>query len=142
LAFSSTAAYAPTAPPQQPCAQQPIFIQRGSAREQLNQPRLVFFITRSNGCIVPLVPIDELPFSVRLESVPRNINPEQTFGMPFLSSLPYTGMVFKAKDNAPASLQPIPANIVKAKSSIRSLTSPYRGVFVLATLFSSVECHC
>jgi len=62
---------------------------------QPNQPRPVFFMSRNNGFLVPLVPADELPFNVRLQGVPRVLQWEQTYGMQHVGSAPYTGLTFQ-----------------------------------------------
>lgn len=68
-----------------------------AANEHPQQPRLAYFITRTNGFTVPLTPIDELPYSVQIEGVTRNMSPEQTFGMQFIGTFPYSGMLFRSK---------------------------------------------
>lgn len=100
MSLSNMTSHTQTVPAQQSYPQHVVYLPTGQAHQQQHQPRLMYFITRTNGSIVPLVPTDELPFSVRLEGAPRNMSPEQTFGMQFLGSLPYTGMFFKTKDEA------------------------------------------
>ncbi|CAK3761062.1 hypothetical protein DOTSEDRAFT_33250 [Lecanosticta acicola] len=56
--------------------------------------RLAYFITRNNGLPVPLIPADELPFSVKLQNVPRVLTPDQTLGLQYAGSAPYTGVTF------------------------------------------------
>lgn len=83
--------------------QQPVYIPHEThpgPQQPSHQPRLMYFITRTNGTIVPLVPTDELPYTVRLEGAPRNTPPEQTFGMQCLGAFPYTGTFFKTKDDS------------------------------------------
>jgi hypothetical protein len=63
-------------------------------------PRLCYFISRSNGNIVPLVPADELPYSVRLTGVPRAMKMEQTCGMNHVGAHPFTGQYFKLETDA------------------------------------------
>lgn len=91
---------------------QPIFTPPGVSRPHISSPaiqsqypRLMYFITRSNGTIAPVIPADELPYSVRLEGVPRNMSPDETLGMQFLGALPYTGTFFKTKDEGGSSPQ-------------------------------------
>lgn len=60
-----------------------------------NQPRILYFISRNNGTIVPLVPADELPFNIRLADVPRVMTFDQTCGMQHVGTAPYTGLTFK-----------------------------------------------
>ena len=58
-------------------------------------PRLSFFISRNNGNIVPLIPADELPYSVRLSGVQRSMRMENTCGMQHVGNLPFTGQYFR-----------------------------------------------
>jgi hypothetical protein len=58
-------------------------------------PRLSFFISRNNGNIVPLIPADELPYSVRLSGVQRTMRMENTCGMQHVGNLPFTGQYFR-----------------------------------------------
>jgi hypothetical protein len=58
-------------------------------------PRLGFFISRNNGNIVPLIPADELPYSVRLSGVQRSMRMENTCGMQHVGNLPFTGQYFR-----------------------------------------------
>lgn len=67
-------------------------------RANLDQPRLSYYITRTNGTFVPLIPADELPFNVRLQGVPRLLNSDQIFGLQQVAMLPYTGQVFKLEN--------------------------------------------
>lgn len=68
--------------------------------------RLAYFITRNNGLAVPLIPADELPFTVKLQNVPRVLTPAQTVGLQYIGSAPYTGLTFfLEKDLAAANMQ-------------------------------------
>lgn len=58
-------------------------------------PRLAFFISRNNGNIVPLIPADELPYSVRLSGIQRSMRMENTCGMQHVGNLPFTGQYFR-----------------------------------------------
>lgn len=58
-------------------------------------PRLCYFISRSNGTCVPLIPADELPYSFRLQDVPRVMSIADTCGMQHVGALPYTGQYFR-----------------------------------------------
>jgi hypothetical protein len=58
-------------------------------------PRLAFFISRNNDNIVPLIPADELPYSVRLSGVQRSMRLENTCGMQHVGNLPFTGKYFR-----------------------------------------------
>jgi hypothetical protein len=58
-------------------------------------PRISFFISRNNGNIVPLIPADELPYSVRLSGVQRSMRMENTCGMQHVGKLPFTGQYFR-----------------------------------------------
>jgi hypothetical protein len=58
-------------------------------------PRISFFISRNNGNIVPLIPADELPYSVRLSGVQRSMRMENTCGMQHVGNLPFTGQYFR-----------------------------------------------
>ena len=57
-------------------------------------PRLCYFISRSNGTFVPLVPADELPYSVRLMGVPRAMKIEHSCGMSHVGTHAFTGQLF------------------------------------------------
>ena len=59
------------------------------------QPRVLHFLSRTNGTLVPLIPADELPFNVRLQGVPRVLTLDQTLGMQHVALAPYTGLTFK-----------------------------------------------
>lgn len=58
-------------------------------------PRLCYFISRSNGTFVPLIPADELPYSVRLAGVPRAMNIEHSCGMSHVGTHAFTGQLFQ-----------------------------------------------
>ncbi len=75
----------------------------GSQASGVHQPRIVYFISRSNGTMVPLIAADELPFNVRLHSVPRALGPDQIFGLQMVGSAPYTGLTFKLEHDHPVS---------------------------------------
>ena len=65
------------------------------------QPRLCYYIERTNGMFVPLVPADELPFNVCLQGVPRVLNADQTFGMQQVGMmLPPKGLTFNSVDDS------------------------------------------
>lgn len=99
--FSKMAGYTQTTFPQQGHPANPMYPPHGSSlSQQQHQPRLMYFITRFNGSIVPLIPVDELPFNFSLEDVPRTIPQERTAGMHFVACLPFTGAMFKAKEDA------------------------------------------
>ena len=74
---------------------QPQVFQTISQGQNQNQPRLSYFISRSNATAVPLIPADELPFNVRLQSVPRVLTFDQTIGMQHVGMAPYTGLTFR-----------------------------------------------
>ncbi|KAI7550539.1 hypothetical protein KC331_g3116 [Hortaea werneckii] len=65
---------------------------------QAAQPRPLYFISRNNGVLVPLVPADELPYTIRLQGLPRILRFDQTVGMQHVGTAPYTGMTFKIED--------------------------------------------
>ncbi|KAI6813237.1 hypothetical protein KC332_g2398 [Hortaea werneckii] len=65
---------------------------------QAAQPRPLYFISRNNGVLVPLVPADELPYTIRLQGLPRVLRFDQTVGMQHVGTAPYTGMTFKMED--------------------------------------------
>lgn len=67
----------------------------------IQQPRLTRFISRSNGILVPLIPADELPFSVRLKGVPRAMSLAQTTGMQHAGTEPWTGSCFRLEESWP-----------------------------------------
>ncbi|KAM0700520.1 hypothetical protein Q7P35_012241 [Cladosporium inversicolor] len=58
-------------------------------------PRLSYFISRSNGTFVPLIPADELPYSVRLVGVPRAMKIEHSCGMSHVGTHAFTGQLFQ-----------------------------------------------
>ena len=62
------------------------------------QPRVAYYISRNNGVLVPLIPVDELPYSVRLQGVPRTLRSDQILGMQYVATLPLTGTTFKLQD--------------------------------------------
>ncbi|PPJ54422.1 hypothetical protein CBER1_07382 [Cercospora berteroae] len=72
----------------------PGYQQRSAPNDQA-QPRLAYFITRPNGFAIPLIPADELPFTVKLHNVPRVLNPQDTYGMQYVGTTPYAGTTFK-----------------------------------------------
>ena len=67
-----------------------------------SQPRLTYYVVRTNNTIVPLVPADELPFNIRLAGVPRVLNSDHVLGMQQVGLLPYTGFTFKLEDDMSA----------------------------------------
>ena len=69
------------------------------------QPRLLYYIIRSNNTTVPLVPADELPFDVRLDGVSRILTPDQVVGMQPVGVQPYTGLVFRTVNTQQTSAQ-------------------------------------
>lgn len=62
------------------------------------QSRIAYFITRTNGTPVPLIPADELPYSVKLQHVPRVLTPDQTYGLNYIGNAPYTGTTFRLEN--------------------------------------------
>ena len=60
--------------------------------------QLVYFITRENGKCVPMIPVDELPQSVRLRDVPRSIPSCYTKGMQYVGQAPFTGKLFALQE--------------------------------------------
>ncbi|GAB7331240.1 hypothetical protein MBLNU13_g02702t1 [Cladosporium sp. NU13] len=58
-------------------------------------PRFCYFISRSNGTFVPLIPADELPYSVRLAGVPRAMKIEHSCGMSHVGTHAFTGQLFQ-----------------------------------------------
>ena len=63
-----------------------------------SQPRIAYFVSRTNGMLIPLIPADELPYSVRLQGLPRTLRFDQTYGMQHVGTLPYTGTIFKLEN--------------------------------------------
>ncbi|EME83463.1 uncharacterized protein MYCFIDRAFT_174892 [Pseudocercospora fijiensis CIRAD86] len=63
-------------------------------------PRLTYFITRSNGMPVPLIPADELPFNVKLQNVARVLSPQDTYGLQYVGCAPYSGTTFQLERDA------------------------------------------
>ncbi|GIZ42227.1 hypothetical protein CKM354_000550300 [Cercospora kikuchii] len=72
----------------------PGYQQRSVPNDQA-QPRLAYFIARPNGFAIPLIPADELPFTIKLQNVPRVLNPQDTYGMQYVGTIPYAGTTFK-----------------------------------------------
>lgn len=62
-------------------------------------PQLRYFVVRDNGNMVPLIPADELPYSVRLEGVQRVMSTQNASGMTMVGTLPFTGRFFRV-DNS------------------------------------------
>ncbi|KAI7192095.1 hypothetical protein KC343_g1430 [Hortaea werneckii] len=83
-----------------PYQSNPSFVDRSAIQlpVQAAQPRPIYFISRNNGVIVPLVPADELPYTIRLQGLPRVLRFDQTVGMQHVGTAPYTGMTFKIED--------------------------------------------
>lgn len=82
------------------CYQPPSFApsataQYGPLPSIQGQSRIAYFITRTNGTPVPLIPADELPYTVKLQHVPRVLTPDQTYGLNYIGNSPYTGTTFK-----------------------------------------------
>ncbi|GAB1740253.1 hypothetical protein NU219Hw_g5369t1 [Hortaea werneckii] len=83
-----------------PYQSNPTFVDRSAMQlpAQAAQPRPLYFISRNNGVLVPLVPADELPYTIRLQGLPRILRFDQTVGMQHVGTAPYTGMTFKIED--------------------------------------------
>ncbi|KAI6860613.1 hypothetical protein KC323_g6156 [Hortaea werneckii] len=83
-----------------PYQSDPSFVDRSAMQlpAQAAQPRPLYFISRNNGVLVPLVPADELPYTIRLQGLPRILRFDQTVGMQHVGTAPYTGMTFKIED--------------------------------------------
>jgi hypothetical protein len=81
-------------------------------------PRISFFISRNNGNIVPLIPADELPYSVRLSGVQRSMRMENTCGMQHVGNLPFTGQYFRLETEALQQVINTNANHHKSNSII------------------------
>ncbi|KAF2215867.1 hypothetical protein CERZMDRAFT_94255 [Cercospora zeae-maydis SCOH1-5] len=98
----------------------PGYPQRSTANDQ-SQPRLTFFISRPNGFAIPLIPADELPFSIKLQNVPRVLNPQDTYGMQYVGTTPYAGTTFKLESAVgPADLQRSNSTPTSVPNHIRS----------------------
>jgi len=72
-----------------------------------------WFISRENGVLVPLGPIDELPCTIQLQGVPRALSRNNVKGKDFLGEVPATSFSFKyiqttIKDDNPAYASLIP----------------------------------
>ncbi|KAI7210739.1 hypothetical protein KC333_g8073 [Hortaea werneckii] len=82
------------------CQSTPSFVDHCAIQlpPQAAQPRPLYFISRNNGILVPLVPADELPYTIRLQGLPRVLRFDQTVGMQHVGTAPYTGMTFKIED--------------------------------------------
>lgn len=83
-------------------------------------PRLYFYITRTNGALVPLIPADELPLDVKLQGVPRALNSDQVFALTSVGELPSTGLTFKLV----ASTQPLSTPALRSPTTLASMTAP------------------
>ncbi|KAI6913582.1 hypothetical protein KC318_g11039 [Hortaea werneckii] len=83
-----------------PYQSHPSFVDRSAMQTpaQAAQPRPLYFISRNNGVLVPLLPADELPYTIRLQGLPRVLRFDQTVGMQHVGTAPYTGMTFKIED--------------------------------------------
>ncbi|GAB1729148.1 hypothetical protein NU195Hw_g3412t1 [Hortaea werneckii] len=83
-----------------PYQSNPSFVDRSALQlpAQAAQPRPLYFISRNNGVLVPLVPADELPYTIRLQGLPRVLRFDQTVGMQHVGTAPYTGITFKIDD--------------------------------------------
>ncbi|KAI6817676.1 hypothetical protein KC332_g11418 [Hortaea werneckii] len=79
----------------------PSFVDRSAIQlpAQAAQPRPLYFISRNNGVLVPLVPADELPYTIRLQGLLRVLRFDQTVGMQHVGTAPYTGMTFKIEED-------------------------------------------
>ncbi|OQN97028.1 hypothetical protein B0A48_16832 [Cryoendolithus antarcticus] len=53
-----------------------------------------YFIARPDGVLVPLVPVDELSPQIRLPGTGRFLTYQETFGMQYVGTLPYTGKYY------------------------------------------------
>ncbi|KAK5127173.1 hypothetical protein LTR85_008534 [Meristemomyces frigidus] len=88
---------------------------------QPNQPRPLYFLSRNNGLLVPLIPADELPFNVRLQGIQRVMQFDQTYGMQHVGTAPYTGIIFKLENDTAmmqrSNSQPPVASHVRSQSS-------------------------
>lgn len=102
-------------------------------------PRLKYFISRSNGKIVPLIPADELPYKVRLFEVPRVMRMEQTEGMTHVGMHPTTGQCFKLESDvlhSPADATILERRTMDAPKQLSIApnarpSTPNRGTFLL-----------
>ncbi|RMZ15610.1 hypothetical protein D0860_01535 [Hortaea werneckii] len=83
-----------------PYQSNPSFVDRSAIQlsPQAAQPRPLYFISRNNGVLVPIVPANELPYTIRLQGLPRVLRFDQTVGMQHVGTAPYTGMTFKMED--------------------------------------------
>lgn len=95
---------------------------------QPSQPTLLYFCSRTNGLLVPLIPADELPFNVRLQGVPRVIQLDQAHGMKYVGTAPNTtGITFKQEDDTNTMQR---SNQLPATSHIRgqsnTLVNPFK----------------
>ncbi|EGP91046.1 uncharacterized protein MYCGRDRAFT_106974 [Zymoseptoria tritici IPO323] len=63
------------------------------------QPRLVYFITRPGNVPVALIPVDELPLSVKLVHASRVLTPDQTYGMHYVGAAPVSGGLFALEND-------------------------------------------
>jgi hypothetical protein len=63
-----------------------------------SQPPIAYFISRTNGMFIRLIPADELPYNIRLHGLPRTLRFDQMYGMQHVGILPYTGATFKLEN--------------------------------------------
>lgn len=72
-----------------------------------------WFISRENGVLVPLIPIDQLPYTIQLQVVPRALSRNDVEGKEFLGEVPATSFNFNytqvtIKDDNPAYASLVP----------------------------------
>lgn len=117
------------------CNQAPGFTSRSTlpyfpSTTAQGQSRITYFITRSTGTPVPLIPADELPYTVKLQSVPRVLTPDQTYGLHYVGSAPYTGTTFKLEKSNYNSVQHFdcqpPENTLCGRDSSTVIARPFQ----------------
>nr|OQO22298.1 hypothetical protein B0A51_10213 [Rachicladosporium sp. CCFEE 5018] len=71
-----------------------------------------YFIARPDGIFIPLIPVDELPPHIRLRGFGRPLSYQDTFGMQYVGTLPYTGKCydFETGQAVPAA-GPVPTSL-------------------------------
>ncbi|KAK1055711.1 hypothetical protein LTR74_015486 [Friedmanniomyces endolithicus] len=88
------------------------------------QPRLLYFISRDTGIMVPLIPADELPFNVRLAGVPRVLRMEDMLGMHHVGMVAYTGMTYALERDIHTGVKMLEDPAAAMQAMQRSMSQP------------------
>ncbi|KAF2861295.1 hypothetical protein K470DRAFT_269922 [Piedraia hortae CBS 480.64] len=99
----------------------------------IHPPRILYFASRPNGILVPLIPADEFPLGVQLQGVPRMVRLSHTIGMQYAGGLPTLGMPFDLEGMEhewhlpPGMAPPLPtpqSSPIKRPSPVTTLLKP------------------